>query len=357
MNEYENEMKSNPFTLSFGNKPFEYVSRESEKTELIEKLTSETPASHCFIITGVRGSGKTVMLNAISKRFKEDEDWVVVGLNPEDDMREALAAKLYTSSRIKHLFLEKDFSFSFQGLTFSISGKNPVLNIEDLLEKMMKAISRRGKKVLICIDEASNNRYMRQFALSFQMLIGQDCPLFVLATGLFENISSLENESNLNFLIRAPKTFLTPLNPSSIAFSYESTLHLSHAQAIACAKLTKGYAFAFQLLGYLMFEQGKKEADQEALSSFDRYLDEYAYSKIWSTLSKVERSIVSSFPSNSPVDVASILEKTKRSKEYLSRYRDRLIKKGILVSPERGKLSFALPRFKEFIESRLAYFD
>lgn len=42
-------------------------------------------------------------------------------------------------------------------------------------------------------------------------------------------------------------------------------------------------------------------------------------------------------------------------KEYFSRYRDRLIKKGILVSPTRGKLMFNLPRFKEFIDAETAY--
>ncbi len=357
MNEYESNKKSNPFTLSFGNRPFEYVSRETDKRDLIEKLNSETPMSHCFIITGVRGSGKTVMLNTISKQLKEDESWIVIGLNPEDDMREAFAAKLYSSARIKHLFLEKDFSFSFQGLTFSLSGKNPVLNVEDLLSKMMNAISKKGKKVLLCIDEASNNAYMRKFALTFQMLIGEDYPLFVLATGLFENISSLENEKNMTFLIRAPKTYLTPLNFPSIAASYEAKLGLEKEIAIAAAKLTKGYAFAFQLLGYLMFEQRKKEVDEELLSCFDESLDEYAYSKIWSALSEVERKIVASFDSNSPVAVSLILERTKLSKGYFCRYRDRLIKKGVLMSPERGKLSFALPRFKEFIQNKLAYLD
>ena len=357
MKEYESVEKSNPFTLSFGNKPFEYVSRENDKRDLIEKLKSPTPMSHCFIITGVRGSGKTVMLNTISKQFKEDEDWIVIGLNPEDDMREALAAKLYSSARIKHLFLEKDFSFSFQGLTFSLSGKNPVLNVEDLLDKMMKAVSKKGKKVLLCIDEASNNAYMRKFALTFQMLIGEDYPLFILATGLFENISSLENEKNMTFLIRAPKTYLTPLNLSSIASSYQTKLGLEKEVAISAAKLTKGYAFAFQLLGYLMFEQKKKKVDEELLASFDESLDEYAYSKIWSALSEVEKKIVVSIDSNSPVMVSLILERTKMSKGYFCRYRDRLIKKGVLMCHERGKLSFALPRFKEFVQNKLAYLD
>ena len=357
MKEYETKVNNNPFTLSFGNKPYEYVSRENDKLGLIEKIRSDTPISHCFIITGVRGSGKTVMLTAVSKHFVEDEDWIVIGLNPEDDMREALAAKLYTSAKIKHLFLEKDFSFSFSGLTFSITGKNPILNIDDLLDKMMRAISRSGKRVLVTIDEATNNKYMKQFALSFQMLIREDYPMFVLATGLFENISALENENNMTFLIRAPKTYLTPLSLTAITGSYESTLGLDHDEAIKCAKLTKGYAFAFQLLGYLMFDQGKKQIDKKILSTFDQYLDEYAYSKIWSTLSNIERKIVELFDSDNSINVSTLLEKGEMTKEYFSRYRDRLIKKGVLASLERGKISFALPRFKEFIENKLAYID
>ncbi len=31
----------NPFTLSFGKKPYEYVSREKDKEDIIDKLTSE----------------------------------------------------------------------------------------------------------------------------------------------------------------------------------------------------------------------------------------------------------------------------------------------------------------------------
>lgn len=51
MNEYENEMKSNPFTLSFGNKPFEYINGESEKTS----LSKNRPARRPFRIASLQG--------------------------------------------------------------------------------------------------------------------------------------------------------------------------------------------------------------------------------------------------------------------------------------------------------------
>lgn len=104
-----------------------------------------------------------------------------------------------------------------------------------------------------------------------------------------------------------------------------------------------------------MFAKNKKEADKEILSSYDQHLDEYVYAKIWSTLSEVERKIVMSFQTNSSLSVSTILERTGMKKEYFSRYRDRLIKKGILISPTRGKLMFNLPRFKEFIDAETAY--
>lgn len=295
------------------------------------------------------------MLTSVSKHFEKEDDWITVDLNPEDDCREGLAAKLYTAGRLKHLFLEKDFSVSFYGVSFRLTGKNPILNIDDLLSRMMKEIKRQKKKVLVTIDEATNNRYMKQFALSFQMLIREDYPLFLLVTSLYENISALEKGESTTFLIRSPKLFLSPLSLQAIASSYESILSLDYETALKCAKLTKGYAFAFQLLGYLMFEQKKKDIDRALLTNFDECLEEYAYDKIWSTLSEVERKIVKSFQSNSTVNVSDILERCAMKKEYFSRYRDRLIKKGIVTSPSRGKLLFALPRYKEFIDVKTAF--
>lgn len=356
MNEYETA-KNNPFTLSFGKQPFEYIGRDDIKNKLINQIDSTPIVSNCFIITGVRGSGKTVMLTSVSKYFEAKNNWVVIDLNSADDLREGLAAKLYTAAKVKHLFLQNNFSFSFHGLSFSLTGKNPILNIDDLLEKMFAEISRQGKKVLVTIDESTNNTYMKQFILSFQSFIRKEFPLVLLMTGLYENITALENERNMTFLIRSPKIFLSPLNLQAITRSYQSKLGLTQEEAIKCAKLTKGYAFAFQLLGYLMFEENKKEVGKNLQSLYDGYLAEYAYAKIWSTLSDVEKKIVTSFQTNSTISVSTILEKTGMKKEYFSRYRDRLIKKGILLSPARGKLIFNLPRFKEFVDVETSYED
>lgn len=38
------------------------------------------------MITGVRGSGKAVMLTDIAKHFRKEKDWIVVDLSPESDL-------------------------------------------------------------------------------------------------------------------------------------------------------------------------------------------------------------------------------------------------------------------------------
>ena len=48
-----------------------------------------------YMITGVRGAGKTVLMTSIAKELTEDKKWVVVELNPELDLLEQLAAKIY----------------------------------------------------------------------------------------------------------------------------------------------------------------------------------------------------------------------------------------------------------------------
>ena len=52
----------NPFTLTFGRSPLESVDRPVQINEIIETFTADTINQQMFIITGVRGSGKTVMM-------------------------------------------------------------------------------------------------------------------------------------------------------------------------------------------------------------------------------------------------------------------------------------------------------
>jgi len=53
---------NNPFTISFGKVPENYIIRSNEVSTILGDLESEKPSSNAYIITGVRGSGKTSLL-------------------------------------------------------------------------------------------------------------------------------------------------------------------------------------------------------------------------------------------------------------------------------------------------------
>ena len=120
--------------------------------------------------------------------------------------------------------------------------------------------------------------------------------------------------------------------------------------AIECAKLTKGYAYAYQVLWYVLFESGKKKIDRDVLAHVDQYLQEYAYIKCWYELSNNDKRFLLTFKKETE-STQEILKITKFKKNTNSVYRDRLIKRGYINATSIGQLSLSLPRFIEFLKT------
>jgi len=343
---------NNPFELTFILKPSNYISRLKQSKEIISNFKSSTGIKS-FFITGVRGTGKTVMLSHISKQFENEKNWIVIELIPSCDMLEQFASSLYDSSIVNKIFNNKTFGFSFNGISFSISGEKPITNVISLIELLLDRIKKNGKNVLISVDEVSNNDYVKTFTQAFQLLIRKEYPIHLLMTGLYQNIYELQNDKDLTFLYRAPKISLEPLNLAAITNSYQELLNITKEEALLLAKETKGYAYAYQVLGYLVYERQNPKIDDGLLSKYDQYLEEYVYEKMYSELSSNDKKILKGFISDDINSVEDLLLKSKMKKNVFSVYRDRLIKRGIIESPEYGKLSLKLPRFYEFLQRQL----
>lgn len=201
----------NPFTLSFGKKPVQYISRIAQTDRIIDDFKADISSNQIFMITGVRGLGKTVMMTNISSEIGKDENWITVELNPKRDLLQSLASKIYSIPEMHARFISAKLDFSAFGLGVSIENSAPVTDIENVLECMLDHIKKAGKRLLITIDEVTNSEYMRIFASSFQRFVRHDYPIYLLMTGLYDNIYELQNDKSLTFLYRAPKIMLEPL--------------------------------------------------------------------------------------------------------------------------------------------------
>lgn len=342
-------MPENPFTLTFGQKPNEFIPRTEPMEIVRHSFDMQNPTSRIYMIAGVRGSGKTVSLAELSDYYSAKPEWMVLNLSSDTDLIAQAISELARLSCSDSALAQTEISASITLPVVGVQIKKNDQQLEqdsvlrDGLEKLQKA----GKRVLFIIDEISNNAAVRHFCSEFQIYIRLHYPVYLLMAGLYDNISNLQNEKMLTFLYRAPKIFLDPLNLAAVTASYQSVFKISGIEAVQMAKTTKGYPFAFQILGYLRWETGEKL--EELLPQYDSLLAQYVYEKIWMELSEKDQEIVKIIADGN-YEVKQIREKLAVSSQYFNVYRKRLIERGILYSPRHGAVEFTLPRFEQYVQ-------
>ena len=217
----------NPFTTTFSKTP-EYTYIHTEKTEeILESFIYDNPSESVYKITGVRGSGKTVILAKVEEELRTNEsryiNWLVFDVNPARDILGQIAAML-----VKAGFGSQD-------------------------------------KKTTGIDEVSKSEEMVKFASEYGRWLRAGYPVYFVCTGLYENIQELSNVKNLTFFRRAATVKTELLNMIRMTEMYKSKLDIDSDEAREMAKITKGYAYAFQELGVLCFKKKAGESLKDIL--------------------------------------------------------------------------------------------
>ena len=339
-------MKNNPFTLRYGTMSDSVVTRNDSLNRIISSFTEQTNM-YAYLITGIRGSGKTVLLKTVEEEMIKRPNWVVININPQGDIISSIASKMFDLAVIKKIVGKITLTINLGVITLTRESGEKTTDPEIIINHMLELYRSHNLNVLISIDEVNDTLEFKKFINFYQILIAKKYGIYLLMTALIENVNALINDKATTFLSRAPKIVLEPLPLSTIALNYSDTFNIDYSIAAKMAKLTNGYAFAYQVLGYLMFESGKKDVDEELIKQYDKYLWSNGYNKFWNDLTDVERKFLTVL-ANSDGKKESILENGFSNVNY-SQYRRRLIEKGLISMPKMGCLEFVLPRFKEFI--------
>ena len=338
--------KNNPFTLSFGKSPNEIISRYEYVEEILSTFKSENPSSQAYLIEGLRGSGKTVLMTTIEKELAKDKNWIIVDLNSTQDLLSDFAMRLVDSCKKLTDVFKKGFNVSVAGFGIGLNGENQNRDSVSIICELLESLKKKNKRVLITIDEVMNGENMRHFASEFQILLRKDFPVFLLMTGLYENIYSIQNDPALTFLLRTPKIKLEPLSLAQITKTYQNVFKTDIDLAKKLAKLTKGYAFAFQALGLLYFDYKDSLSLEKIILKFDDLLDDFVYKKIWQGLSEQDKNVILAI-TDSKMAVSEICTKLNMTSSTFSKYRQRLLDRGIIQAPQHGYVEIILPRFAE----------
>ena len=320
----------NPFTTTFSKTP-EYTYIHTEKTEeILENFVYENPSESVYKITGVRGSGKTVILAKVEEELKNNENryinWLVFDVNPTRDILEQIVAMLVK-------------------VGFGSEEKKTTVEVEEMIQNVQK----KGKKILIGIDEVSKSEEMIKFASEYGRWLRAGYPVYFVCTGLYENIQELCNVKNLTFFRRATTVKTEPLNMIRMTEMYRSKLNIDVSQARELAKITKGYAYAFQELGVLCFKKKENETLEDILSKLKSELFAYSYEKIWEEMTEMDRFLAGLLTEKEEYKRDEVLKLMGEKAGSYSMYRDRLIKRGILNNRQ-GYVSLALPYFADYIK-------
>ena len=62
-------MRRNLHTLVFGREPLQLIPCVSHATQIIESFDDDPPSQQVFLLTGIRGSGKTALMTEITKQL------------------------------------------------------------------------------------------------------------------------------------------------------------------------------------------------------------------------------------------------------------------------------------------------
>ena len=184
----------NPYTITFGKEPRSLIPRTLQASTALDEFRQDEPSNQVYVVVGPRGSGKTVFMTNVVGRLACEDDWVTVELKPERDLLEGLVSKLNSERRLASYFRDAKINLSFLGFGVQIEGAQPIVNIETAVTKMLQSLQRHGKRLLITIDEVTSTPAMREFASAFQIFLRQDLPIYLLMTGLYENVNDLQNE-------------------------------------------------------------------------------------------------------------------------------------------------------------------
>jgi len=346
---------SNPFTLTFAKMPSVLIERNTQVNQIENMFNSMTPSNMIYMITGARGTGKTVMLNELLKIFSDDKDWVTVDLDPLQDLINQMDYKLKTGRTVSN---NTEVSINTPDI-FGISAElkinsNKDVDLESSIEKSLEKIKKQGRRVFLAIDDASNTEQMRLFSSMYQRLIRHDFPVYLIMTGIAKELQSLQDEKSLTFLTRALKLTIENLNVTRIRAKYQEVLKIGYELADEMSKFVKGYTYGFQVLGYVAWEKQRKKRKytlDDLVDEFDSQIADCSYDKIWMELSERDRDVLYYIAEEGIASVESVRNKLNMTSASFSTYRMRLIKQGLVYSVKHGYLEISLPRFGEYVRS------
>lgn len=380
----------NPFSPGAGSPPPELAGRETiiEQAEvLLGRVRAHRPEKS-LLLTGLRGVGKTVLLNEI-ERMATDMDYrtilveahegksLPVLLAPHlrrllfdldriagagDQVRRGLGVLKSFLSAVKITVGEIDIGLDIEPEIGAADSGDLEVDLPSLFVAVAEAAQERGVAVAIMIDEIQYFSTAELSALIMAMHKMQQrlLPVVLIAAGLpiLPGLAG-ESKSYAERLFGFPEVGALP-EPDAVRALQDPVRAAGESFDPAALheiyRLTKGYPYFLQEWGYQAWNHATLSpitlaVVREAGEQVSRRLDENFFRVRFDRLTPREKMFLRAMAElgGGPYRTGDVADLLGKNTQKLGPLRAGLIKKGMVFSPSYGDIAFTVPLFDEFM--------
>lgn len=353
---------ANPFKPTAGKNPPALIGRDEVIEEFAEGIENGSGAPNRLMrISGMRGMGKTVMLNEIAACAR-DYGWDVVEETASAGFCDRILSALSPEQRVSKLTASPSL------LGVSLGSAELDRAALTLRTAIRRACAREGGGLLITLDEVqdASMEELRSLAVAVQHAIREDESVAFVFAGLPSMIESIVNGKTLTFLRRAIPVELGSVSLEEVSASLqltmqESGLRVSDALADKMARATKGYPFMVQLVGYYVWQLSRRasasEASEELVTKgiaiarerFDVTVIEPALQRLSGTC--IEYLLAMALDGERYSETGFVAARMDATAQKMSPVRARLIKEDVIEAAGWGRVRFAIPHMAEYLNA------
>lgn len=388
----------NPYAPGAGMPPPELAGRdemlESAKVA-IRRTKSPKLSARSFIYVGLRGVGKTVLLNEI-QHYAESQDALTdfIEVSKSTPLSQTLVATLRAAllkldrlkgvsekvkrglrvlksfvSALKVTYQELDVSLDLDGEPGVADSGNLTRDLPELFVAVGEAAQSRGTSVVILIDEIQNLPKIEFEALIMAvhrvnqerlpiLVVGAGLPLLVRLTGeaksyaerLFEypEIGALDDAE-------VRRAIVEPAQAEGVVIEDDAVSQI--------IKVSGGYPYFIQEWGYQTWNTTPKSpitkadverASQEAIARLDKNFFRSRYDRLTDAQKLYLRAMAEL--GDGPEASGAIAKLQGKTSQQLGMVREALIQSAMIYSPKYGFTAFTVPLFGDFMRRTMPRF-
>lgn len=367
------QRKMNPFKPTAGGEPPLLIGRERVVRDFDKGLDNGVGApGRIMLITGARGTGKTVMLTVLGDKARAHK-WDVIEETASDGLCERLVSELCSKdSLIDKLTFAPSITIAGASVSLGEAELSPKRMPETLRKAMsarLDALEKRDAGLMISIDEtqAASRADLIAIATAIQHQIREKRNVSIVFAGLPQMISDLFDDEVIAFLRRARTNVLANVPIDEVKESFAQTfedsgMSLDTSLVEKAAVATAGYPYMIQLVGYYIWDAAdarestviSKEDVDEGIREARVDLDNAVCVPELHGLSKNDRAYLEAMAvSDGPSGTSEVAKRMGRSAKYAATYRKRLLDAYVIRQTDRGEVDFAVPFLREYLRGHM----